>query len=71
MEWRQKTGREKGGEKEIKPHAEIYMDKVNINLERRGAKEVEVEIGANMEERLEDTQRRDQCILSNVHVTGD
>lgn len=38
MEWRQKTGREKGGEKEIKPHAAIYMDKVNINLEWRGAK---------------------------------
>lgn len=71
MEWRQKTGREKGGEKEIKPHAEIYIYKVNINLELRGAREIEVEIGANMEQGLEDRQRRDKCILSNVHVTGD
>lgn len=71
MEWRQKTGREKGGEKEIKPRGEIYIYKVNITLEWRGAKEIEVEMGANTEEGLEDRQRREACILSPVHVTGD
>lgn len=71
MEWRQKTGRKKGGEKEIKPRGEIYIYKVNIALECRGTKEREVEVGANTEEGLEDRQRREERILSPVHVTGD
>lgn len=47
-----------------------YIYKVNITLEWRGAKEIEVEMGANTEEGLEDRQRREECILSPVHVTG-
>lgn len=49
---------------------DIYIYKVNITLEWRGAKEIEVAMGANTEEGLEDRQRREECVLSPVHMTG-
>lgn len=49
----------------------IYIYKVNITLEWRGAKEIEVEMGANREEGLEDRLRGEGCILSLVPVMGD
>lgn len=48
-----------------------YIYKVNITLERRGTKEIEVEMGANTEEGLEDRQRRGECVSTPVHVTSD
>lgn len=47
-----------------------YIYKVNITLEWKGTKEMEVEMGANTEEGLEDRQRREECVLSPVHVTS-